>query len=214
MSYCPDSYEARVWFRFPGEDWDNVVSRNPPVNFSLEEVEGAPGQCSCVVYRVSYVQTNFSAPNNFTCNLVAGSSRTFDRRGPISIQLNVPVTIGSGGCAGRTGYRAVDIIHYGSASSACSPTPLVQRNNTGLTLANPIAGIQNISIIRLDGQPDNCSPPSCKFTVTDNGGILYTRTESECPEVQVQCSDECPPGFCKCTNPLNPNDWCCCPCQC
>lgn len=189
FGYCGGFKEARVNFKYPTSDWDVIVSQKPPVLYRTEIIQtqnaplGGMGQCpvnyevKVRVYRRSGGYDSISTPSNCASGFFGPiQGLVFDRPTATSFRM---------GIAGR------------------------DRNGNPLTLYRFSAGgspddweFTITSIRRCDNQPDNCgtTEPRCKFTVTDKTGIIYDRTESECPQVTVDCGKKCPPNTCECRN--------------
>lgn len=56
------------------------------------------------------------------------------------------------------------------------------------------------------------SAQTCKIQVTDKNGVIYEKQFTPCPEVEINCDDECPEGQLKCSSNKFPG-YCCLPCK-
>lgn len=201
MPYCQGKTMGRVNFKYPGKDWDNVVSRNPPIEYELIEGSAGAGRCP-VAYNLfgSFANTNLYAGG---CN----SIRTWTAY------------------AAGPGFRIIQYSSYAYIENdAGALWPLVGQAATlqGIIYSETCGYNPNYPmgwqfvierVERADGQPDNCgSGEGCTFKVTDATGKIFERTESTCPEVYVTCGDECPPGMCKCPSDAYPG-YCCLDCS-
>lgn len=198
--YCEGNKEARVSFQnSDSADVQSVISKSPPIKWGTEIIPGqsAPfggkGQCSTLYdVTINYLEcincgSNCGTPTNkrnrTTTKRVTGPVQDVywtantdpnDRKVTLYIKANNQLTIVNGGSGG-----------------VC------------LSINNPnFYDIYSVTIVRVDGQPDNCAPPAqdqCKFTVRDNSGIIYTQTTASCPvNVTASCGKQCPPNTCEC----------------
>lgn len=201
FGYCGGSKEARVNFKYPSSDWDVIVSQNPPALYRMEIIQtqnapfGGKGQCF-TLYNIQYTLTS---PGSGSRQLTA-----FNRSGAIVDffieNTNDPNPRFCPG--GNKVYNTFVVKLTWRDRDGTVRTNGISSGGDGCQPA-PYAGysISNINIIRKDGQPDNCAPPGetqCKFTVTDETGLIYTRLEPQCPDVTIDCGKKCPPNTCEC----------------
>lgn len=190
FGYCGGNREARVYFKYPGSEEDVVVSQNPPVLYRTEIVQaqnaplGGMGQCP-VAYEVKV--------------------RIYRRyaNGQVYDSISTPANCASGFFGPIQGI----VVEQTGTNSIRMGIAGRDRNARPLTLYRFSAGgtpsdweFTFISIRRCDNQPDSCgtTESQCKFTVTDQTGLIYTRTSSNCPQVRIECGKKCPPNTCEC----------------
>lgn len=171
-----------IHFRYPEEEWQSVRSYNPPITFSLNE-EGNAGKCETrysvsrtfEYWRFGVFQSLQSSTSSYDGAIgIIKSAKNSDHTSP-SIPGNSAIWINTG-ITTRYPNGFWNRIE-GSTTS-------------GVEYKNPII----TNLVRTDGLPDNCGEPECRFEVTDALGVIYSRTETECPEVQG--GSKCPPDTC------------------
>jgi hypothetical protein len=197
---CEGAREARVRFRYNGGDWDNVISRNPPVDYTFETILpsfGGRGQCSCVHYSGDVVIAQGFYYNHWTGNILFQSAGIYrvsiQFLGPLAgIRLNPQ-------CPNNNNNRCLEIQTRGlpgAQDGTCSELKFRSVPGQSLrgnwTYDDRTLTVENIR--RIDNRPDdNCGQNRCKFSVKDAMGTIYERIEDDCPAVTVDCN-ECPPG--------------------
>jgi len=195
MSYCSGSKKATVKATYPDGEVA-ITSYNPPLDYTIQQTDPQPGQCyadyrinptTVRAWRSTYgsqcgqIQT---PPSMIINNAKILSIGVFDGKWGVEIESVTGVSI-------RTNWgNNYRIYHYDGCRRA--------RFSTGYTYASSLT----VEIIRTDGLPDDCGESECVFEITDSTGVIYTRTESECPiNVTVECAEECPPNtHCECVH--------------
>lgn len=200
--YCEGNKEARVTFQNSGStDVQTVISKSPPVRWETQIIQGQPpvfgGLGQCPTYydvTVSYLEClscgyDCSAPRNkrtrTTTTRVMGPVQDVLWTSTQSPNINnrkVALVI-------RANNQSTNVI--GGSGGVC------------MAIWEPtLYNIFSVNIVRVDGKPDNCAPPTenqCKFIVSDNSGIIYTQTTAQCPtNVTATCGKQCPPNTCEC----------------
>lgn len=200
-SFRTEAQQCRVYFRYPGSDWDNVITGPNPIPSTRIEAAGlTQGQCDAIAYRVTYRQRLVDCLTGqvYINDLVTVPFTVLGRIQGIVRTGDPDCTTGNGNAnfalVDRSGQRSTSLWNANTFRSRATAT------------------IETIT--RLDGQPDNCAPSNtrCVFEVRDDRGLIFTRTAAQCPEYRVECGDRCPPGYCECRNPYT-GQICCCPCS-
>lgn len=194
FGYCGGFAEARVNFKYPTSDWDVIVSQNPPILYRTEIIQtqnsplGGMGQCP-VAYEVKV--RNYRKSGGY--DTISTRNCSSGLYGPIKGIIVERLTTNS--------------IRVGIAGRDRNGSPLIIYNFSGGGTPDDWE-FNIVSIRRCDNQPDNCgtTESSCKFTVVDETGIIYNRTEPTCPRVSIDCGRKCPPNTCEC---IHGNRICC-----
>lgn len=206
MPYCYNSKLARVYFKYPNQNWNNVISRNPPVNYALTRTSDSPvwfryGLCLDSTYKFKLVGSK-----NQGVYMTAKGIIGHGMLGPIvSITpISPPTPINYPFPPWNTCSYRYEI---------CTRNPNQEPYGEGLKCLIFSDGTNGdcrnfphypevipTRVGRYETEiPDECGNPSqnCNFTVVDaNGKILYTKTAIVCPEVTVKCGETCPPETC------------------
>lgn len=194
---CEGSALARVYFRQANGSWDNIVSRHPPVTATTEQVK-EPYKCPApYLIRIQYgvIYRPFGS--------TAGGTDTAVEYGPF------------------TGPPFIDCVDNLRAIYITSTNPMYPVGGQKIRLTSGYSPCSNwdmdpdfkvLIFRRYDGLPDDCGTNRCKLTVSDASGQLYSRVDDVCPDVDIKCEGDCPPGYCKCFKP-NRRDFCCCRCS-
>ena len=200
MPYCEGKNLAFVRFKYPDGDWQQVKSRHLPVDYSLVEVDPPfqGGQC-LTTYYISYQRASISNGDLAGWSSVTNDS-SYPLVGPIKdIRLFV------------NGVMDEDLSHWSFKGKGEDPFKQDRskvykfevQDAQGLKAVH--LGLHNglrfVFFRRQDNQPDNCGNlpgGGCVFKIIDVGGEIYSRTEDQCPTVNVRCGEQCPPGTCEC----------------
>lgn len=194
MPYCEGQNQAKVYFKYPNADWDTFLSTNPPVDYQSEIINSnssngnnGSGQCDCIKYRISY---DLLKNGKLLYSYIQAA---WGPIGGVRIYYSNPDNMSASSLSQQ-------ILCKGLLSGKCLPEQ--QWINFAQGSGTPGLTIANILITRIDGLPDNCGggETQCKFTITDSRGVVYTRTEKECPQVKVVCGEDkkCPSNTCEC----------------
>ncbi len=185
--YCEGNKEARVTFLNSGStDVQTVISKSPPVRWETQIIAGSStdpfsgkGQCCDGNYFV-YLDRSTDGGVNWTAN--AGGRLSFKGKF-LGLMLTQPTPTSN-----RWVYQ------FESCAKVITTTAFASGGTSYYLRVNRIE--------RWDGKPDNCGGTNenqCKFTVSDNSGIIYNQTTAQCPtNVTASCGKKCPPNTCEC----------------
>jgi hypothetical protein len=183
---CEGTKTARAWFRYEGGEWDNVISRNPPITVKLEPKTptDSAGKCDGVAYKFQILINHTEYTDYFYT--LPGYGDFYTYWGPIgNIRFDNHPERGNGQiyleCRGDDNNPILPFAEY------------------LFTSIGPNYIVKVINLSRLDGLPDNCGGNgTCVFTVSDTKGKLFQKEAEKCPEYRIECDNDCPPGTTKC----------------
>lgn len=211
MSYCSSSRSGRAFFRYGEGAEDNVISRNPPLDYSLETIQlGGSGQVNCGIYRIK-LRYNWLAPNGVPQVFFMWYSdqsmgdglyrEAICLQAPFIFQLQLIYSyndtsvfftlIGTPGSVYRNSSGQWQI----SSGYFCNnPNAPQETGFYGIQLEAKRNTTPTITVVEatwLGGNPEPPTSTACKFKVWDESGPLYERTEATCPIVRVECEGDC-----------------------
>jgi hypothetical protein len=166
---CAGAREARVNFRYD-QTWDNIVSRNPPVEFRFEDV-CPKGYTITATYAYSGYRSGSHTRNIGYCN-----------GGQIFNPTGSPYQTSSKTASGQ-------IFIFWVINTDRGTSQLSDKFNSDLYVLSPQI---SLSLHECPNQT-SCPDPDCRFIVSDLSGEIFSRKERTCPEVQITCND-CPLG--------------------
>lgn len=202
MPYCSPGTKATLNYRFGNDTYRSFTTENTPIDVDVTgryNPSFTGGQCP-VAYRMTtvWIRGGVSANN----------PETFERIGPIYALYTVRRTDfpNQGGYANFN--HRIRTKHFS--------TPFLDESRGGgdSNIAT-VFGERMVftSIVRVDGQPDNCGDPEpgCIIKVLHKGQVVFA-DRGKCPiTFSVACGDECPEGTTKCLKSDYPG-YCCLPC--
>ena len=212
---CTNAVRASIEYDYGGDGSDPtkhgfIISNNPPVVVSVSQPSQGTVDCGIYSFQVVLAQYTWSQPNQqgvrsprdtrLDSALAFGA---FDPGEVTVITTPAPNTyygvhqkvfLSSRGpyrgferCIARGTYQVID--HVGGSLIPGSAPGSMGQNAFYPLLDIPNVRIQGVS--RVAGPPD---PTPCTFTVIDASGLIYRRTEINCPTTIVRCEGTCLPG--------------------
>lgn len=203
MPHCSPGTKATVNYKFGDGTYKTYTTENTPIDVD-DTGRYTPafsgGQCP-VIYEVKTLWYNYEGSYN--------NPQTFTVFGPIEGAYTIRKT----DFPNSPGYANFN--HRIRAKDRNGLT-LDQSRGGGDSNINRVFGerIEIISVVRSDGQLDNCGDPKpgCTIKVLYKGQVIFA-DKGKCPiTYSVVCGDECPPGTTKCLKSDYPG-YCCLPCN-